>query len=92
MVTIFFALKCLNVLIFFLFFNIIAAIEMKWRMLSIFGKSNAVTDAYDAVIFSTLRDVTGGNLQYCLSGGAPVSFETQKFITSALCYMLQGYG
>jgi long-chain acyl-CoA synthetase len=65
---------------------------MKWQMLNFFGKPNALTDAYDAVIFGTIRDVTGGRLQYGISGGAPVSFETQKFVTSTLCYMLQGYG
>lgn len=61
-------------------------------MLNFFGKSNAITNAYDAIIFGPIREVTGGNLKFTLSGGAPVSFETQKFITSALCYMLQGYG
>jgi long-chain acyl-CoA synthetase len=65
---------------------------MKWRLLQFFGKPNALTEAYDSVIFGAIRDITGGRLQYGISGGAPVSFETQKFITSSLCYMLQGYG
>ncbi|OBZ82667.1 Long-chain-fatty-acid--CoA ligase 2 [Choanephora cucurbitarum] len=69
-----------------------AAVEMKWRMLQFFGKPNSLTDTYDAIIFRTIRDITGGRLQYGVSGGAPVSYETQKFITSTLCYMLQGYG
>ncbi|KAI7897854.1 membrane dipeptidase-domain-containing protein [Cokeromyces recurvatus] len=69
-----------------------AAIEMKWKMLNFFGKPNSITNLYDSIIFGAIRDVTGGRLQYGLSGGAPVSFETQKFITSTLCYMLQGYG
>ncbi|KAI8098295.1 uncharacterized protein B0P05DRAFT_482680 [Gilbertella persicaria] len=69
-----------------------AAVEMKWRLLQFFGKPNSLTDAYDAILFGPIRDVTGGRLQYGVSGGAPVSFETQKFITSTLCYMLQGYG
>ncbi|KAI8970183.1 hypothetical protein BDF20DRAFT_838563 [Mycotypha africana] len=69
-----------------------AAIELKWRMLQVFGKTNNLTDAYDSVIFNMIRDVTGGRLKYGISGGAPVSFETQKFVTSALCFMLQGYG
>ncbi|KAL0135425.1 hypothetical protein V8B55DRAFT_1547199 [Mucor lusitanicus] len=69
-----------------------AAIEMKWQMLQFFGKPNALTNAYDSVIFGAIRDVTGGRLMYGISGGAPVSFETQKFITSSLCFMLQGYG
>ncbi|KAI8647725.1 hypothetical protein BD408DRAFT_377864 [Parasitella parasitica] len=69
-----------------------AAIEMKWQMLQFFGKSNTLTDAYDSAIFGAIREVTGGCLKYGISGGAPVSFETQKFITSSLCFMLQGYG
>lgn len=75
-----------------IFIIILAAIEAKWQMLNFFGKSNTLTDAYDAVIFGAIRDATGGRLQYGISGGAPVSFETQKFVTSTLCYMLQGYG
>ena len=69
-----------------------AAIEAKWQLLKFFGQPNALTEAYDSVIFGPIREVTGGNLQYGVSGGAPVSFETQKFITSSLCFMLQGYG
>ncbi|ORE08701.1 hypothetical protein BCV72DRAFT_248647 [Rhizopus microsporus var. microsporus] len=69
-----------------------AAIEAKWQLLKLFGQSNVITDTYDAILFRQIRDVTGGHLKYCLSGGAPVSFETQKFITSTLCFMLQGYG
>lgn len=65
---------------------------MKWNLLKFFGKPNALTATYDSVIFGAIRDITGGNLQFGISGGAPVSFETQKFITSTLCYMLQGYG
>lgn len=68
------------------------AIEFKWDMLQYFGKSNVVTDAYDALFFGALRDATGGNLKFCFTGGAPVSYETQKFITSTLALMLQGYG
>lgn len=84
--------QCIILLITFCLTLFIAAIEMKWRMLQFFGKSNVLTDAYDSVIFGAIRDVTGGRLMYGISGGAPVSFETQKFITSSLCFMLQGYG
>lgn len=69
-----------------------AAIDFKWRMLEFFGKSNIVTETFDSLLFGALRDVTGGNLKFCFTGGAPVSFETQKFITSTLALMLQGYG
>ncbi|CAO3662828.1 unnamed protein product [Rhizopus stolonifer] len=69
-----------------------AAIEAKWQLLNFFGKPNALTKAYDSILFRQISNVTGGNLKFGLSGGAPVSFETQKFITSTLCFMLQGYG
>jgi long-chain acyl-CoA synthetase len=72
--------------------SFVAAIEAKWQLLNFFGKPNALTNAYDSILFRQISDVTGGNLKYGLSGGAPVSFETQKFITSTLCFMLQGYG
>ncbi|KAI9031689.1 hypothetical protein CLU79DRAFT_729632 [Phycomyces nitens] len=69
-----------------------AAVEVKWQMLNFFGKENDITRALDKTIFSSVREATGGRLIYGLSGGAPISFDTQKFLWSSLCYMLQGYG
>lgn len=83
---------CVDINITYFSSLLIAAIEAKWRLLNLFGKANTLTSAYDSVFFGPIRAVTGGRLEYGLSGGAPVSFETQKFITSTLCTMLQGYG
>ncbi|KAI9272018.1 membrane dipeptidase-domain-containing protein [Sporodiniella umbellata] len=69
-----------------------AAIEAKWQLLKLLGGPNALTATYDSVLFSQIGDVTGGKLRFGLSGGAPVSLETQKFINSTLCFLLQGYG
>lgn len=78
-----------NVIVKKLFYT---AIEIKWRLLNYFGKENAVTRFMDNTVFAPLRKVTGGNLKFGLSGGAPISYDSQKFVTSALCFMVQGYG
>ncbi|ORX59043.1 acetyl-CoA synthetase-like protein, partial [Hesseltinella vesiculosa] len=69
-----------------------AAIEAKWSLLRYFGQENQITRLFDNTIFAPLRSMTGGRLKYGVSGGAPISLETQKFISSGLCFMVQGYG
>jgi len=46
----------------------------------------------DAVVFKKVKEATGGRLKYALSGGAPISKDTQEFLQTALVTMLQGYG
>ncbi|KAF2403305.1 acetyl-CoA synthetase-like protein [Trichodelitschia bisporula] len=46
----------------------------------------------DAVVFSKIRDATGGRLRICLNGGGPVAKETQRFISIAIAPMISGYG
>ncbi|GAA96553.1 uncharacterized protein L969DRAFT_94983 [Mixia osmundae IAM 14324] len=46
----------------------------------------------DAVVFSKVKQQTGGRLRYVLSGGAPISRDTQAFLSTALVTVLQGYG
>jgi long-chain acyl-CoA synthetase len=46
----------------------------------------------DRVVFKKIADGTGGRLRAAVSGGAPVSAETQEFLTVTLCPVLQGYG
>ncbi|BEJ12845.1 hypothetical protein CspHIS471_0300190 [Cutaneotrichosporon sp. HIS471] len=46
----------------------------------------------DAVVFNTVRAGTGGRLKILFSGGGPVSASTQKFLSTALVMMIQGYG
>ncbi|KAF9192693.1 long-chain fatty acid-CoA ligase [Haplosporangium sp. Z 767] len=55
-------------------------------------KLSGLTGIFDAVVFNKVRQQTGGRLRYALSGGAPISKETQQFLTTALCPVLQGYG
>lgn len=50
------------------------------------------TGILDKVVFKNVKQQLGGRLRYCLSGGAPVSPETQEFLTLAACPILQGYG
>ncbi|KAG0264783.1 long-chain fatty acid-CoA ligase, partial [Mortierella polycephala] len=55
-------------------------------------KLSGLTGIFDAVVFNKVRQQTGGRLRYALSGGAPISKETQRFLTTALCPILQAYG
>jgi long-chain acyl-CoA synthetase len=66
--------------------------NVKWQMLKFFGKNNAITALFDKTIFTPIRQVTGGKLIYGVTGGAPVSFETHKFVNTTLCQLLEGYG
>ncbi|KIM26596.1 hypothetical protein M408DRAFT_25303 [Serendipita vermifera MAFF 305830] len=51
-----------------------------------------LTGVVDTVIFSAVKDQTGGKLRFVLSGGAAISVETQEFLSMALVTVLQGYG
>jgi long-chain acyl-CoA synthetase len=46
----------------------------------------------DSLVFSKIREVTGGRLRVALSGGAALSRETQEFLCTALVTIVQGYG
>ena len=50
------------------------------------------TGIIDAVVFKKVKDATGGRLRICMSGGGPVSKETQHFISMAITPMIGGYG
>ncbi|KAF9570554.1 long-chain fatty acid-CoA ligase, partial [Lunasporangiospora selenospora] len=51
-----------------------------------------LTSFLDTLVFNKVRQQTGGRLRYALSGGAPISQETQRFLSTALCPILQAYG
>ncbi|KAI8388262.1 uncharacterized protein BYT42DRAFT_559504 [Radiomyces spectabilis] len=46
----------------------------------------------DRVVFSKIKDQVGGRLRFALCGGAPLSVETQRFLSVALCPILSGFG
>lgn len=50
------------------------------------------TSVVDAVVFSKIKEATGGRLRICLNGGGPVAKDTQRFISMAIAPMISGYG
>ncbi|ORZ37735.1 hypothetical protein BCR44DRAFT_63250 [Catenaria anguillulae PL171] len=46
----------------------------------------------DSLIFNKVRQETGGRLKIAVSGGAPLSPDTQLFVASVLCDIVVGYG
>jgi long-chain acyl-CoA synthetase len=46
----------------------------------------------DSVVFSKVKEATGGRLRFCMSGAAPIAKDTQEFISMAICPMINGYG
>ncbi|KAI9275407.1 hypothetical protein BY458DRAFT_454713 [Sporodiniella umbellata] len=50
------------------------------------------TGFIDKVVFNKIKDQVGGRLRFALSGGAPMSIETQKFLSVTVCPILVGYG
>lgn len=49
-----------------------------------------ISNVMDAVVFNAVKQATGGRLKVALSGGAPISKETQEFLSIALVMVLQG--
>ncbi|GAN07063.1 long-chain-fatty-acid- ligase 1 protein [Mucor ambiguus] len=62
------------------------------KMKKFLGDYGLPTGLLDKVVFNNVKKQLGGRLRYCLSGGAPVSAETQEFLSLAVCPILQGYG
>ncbi|KAN0065927.1 long-chain fatty acid-CoA ligase [Thecaphora frezii] len=56
------------------------------------NKVPVLSGVVDSVIFKAVKEQTGGRLRLALSGGAPLSKETQEFLDVALVTLLQGYG
>lgn len=46
----------------------------------------------DRVIFSKVREATGGRLRLTLTGGGPIAKETHQFISMVVCMLISGYG
>ncbi|KAI7867692.1 hypothetical protein BDF14DRAFT_1800780 [Spinellus fusiger] len=50
------------------------------------------TGLLDTAVFNKVKAQLGGRLRFALSGGAPLSLETQRFLTTTVCPVLGGYG
>jgi long-chain acyl-CoA synthetase len=50
------------------------------------------TSLIDTIVFSKMRDATGGKLRFCMNGGGPIAKETQRFISMCIAPMIGGYG
>ena len=50
------------------------------------------TSIVDSVVFSKVKEATGGRLRICLNGGGPVAQDTQRFISMTIAPMIIGYG
>lgn len=56
------------------------------------GRGSILGNVADTVVFNAVKQGTGGKLKYALSGGAPISKDTQEFLTIALVMIIQGCG
>ena len=46
----------------------------------------------DSVVFSKIKEATGGRMRICMCGGGPIAKDTQRFISLAITPMIIGYG
>ncbi|MDL2231163.1 AMP-binding protein [Porphyromonadaceae bacterium OttesenSCG-928-L07] len=51
-----------------------------------------LTQIFDSLVFSKIRDSFGGNLQFFIGGGALLDIELQKYYKAIGIPMYQGYG
>ncbi|BGP69218.1 long-chain fatty acid-CoA ligase [Rhodotorula toruloides] len=56
------------------------------------GRGSFLAGFADKVVYEAVRQGTGGKLKHAMSGGAPISRETQEFLDIALVLIIQGYG
>ncbi|KAF7727704.1 long-chain fatty acid-CoA ligase [Apophysomyces ossiformis] len=46
----------------------------------------------DRTVFNKIKEQVGGRLRFAISGGAPLSVETQKFLTVTIAPIMVGFG
>ncbi|KAF8963791.1 long-chain-fatty-acid-CoA-ligase [Flammula alnicola] len=51
-----------------------------------------LSDVAETVVLSKVKEATGGRLKFAMNGGAPISKETQEFLSVAIMPMMEGYG
>nr|XP_019014904.1 uncharacterized protein I206_00991 [Kwoniella pini CBS 10737]OCF53685.1 hypothetical protein I206_00991 [Kwoniella pini CBS 10737] len=50
------------------------------------------SSAIDKLLFAKVKAATGGRLRLAISGGGPLSADTQRFLSTVLVELIQGYG
>ncbi|WVW82219.1 hypothetical protein I302_104225 [Kwoniella bestiolae CBS 10118] len=50
------------------------------------------SSAIDRILFAKVKAATGGRLRLAISGGGALSLDTQKFLSTVLVNLIQGYG
>ncbi|KAK6905634.1 hypothetical protein I203_106464 [Kwoniella mangroviensis CBS 8507] len=51
-----------------------------------------LSSAIDRILFAKVKAATGGRLRLAISGGGALSLDTQKFLSTVLVQLIQGYG
>lgn len=46
----------------------------------------------DSLVFNKVKAATGGRLRLCLTSAAPISRETQEFLSMAIAPLISAYG
>ncbi len=71
-------------------------VAVEWSKQKVAGKvkwhTNLERNLYDKLVYGALRTAMGGNLQYAISGGAPLGERLGHFFHGAGVLVLEGYG
>jgi long-chain acyl-CoA synthetase len=59
---------------------------------SLLSNYSLPTSFIDSIVFKKVQEQVGGRLRIAVSGGAPLSAETQSFLSSVLTPILVGFG
>lgn len=56
------------------------------------GNDSIIGNVLDSLVFKTVKEATGGRLSWGVNGGAPLSLDTQEFLSLTLAPIIAGYG